>query len=183
VDAGPCRPTQVDRHSVPGRNSECGHGLSSQMFAGFPLQNIFGGQFRQSENNARVAEDGFRPQGIRAFCRVVKSSELIFTLTWTVRFYVLGPTSVLLFWGKEVCGLPHDGSTFAPASLCSGSQSGVGESERRWPTCRDRANLQRHRARYLPRTTTAAVRMMRKNRCEPGSGCFSISLVEAGVAQ
>ena len=60
----------------------------SQTVGGFSLQNIFGSQFRQSENNTGVAENGSGHKALAAFCRVVKSSELILRLTCTVRFPV-----------------------------------------------------------------------------------------------
>jgi RHS repeat-associated protein len=65
-------PSASDGNGVGPRTSrrrmtqKTGHGWFgatplSEAFAGFPLQNIFGGQFREAEEDAGIAENGFRP--------------------------------------------------------------------------------------------------------------------------
>jgi hypothetical protein len=50
--------------------------FSSGAFARFLLQNIFGSHFRESEENARIADNGFRPQsvgGLLKVCEVLRT--------------------------------------------------------------------------------------------------------------
>jgi hypothetical protein len=44
-----------------------GTGFLSQAFGGFSGQNVFSSQFRESENNAGIAKNSFRPQSIGGF--------------------------------------------------------------------------------------------------------------------